>query len=361
MANPNCPAQPAGCGGLGVQIYLDDQTGLPIASGRPCFCVEAERRAHRAAQALARADIPPLYAHASWEDYLAEDEDKRRALKNSQALASERLVPGSVVIMAGVAGAGKTYLACAIALEQAKNFGLAVRYVSFPDYIRRLMPDALPKREQESLRDAALGVDLLILDELGVEKPSSFAMRELYSIIDWRYKYQKPTIVTTNHDDLLGWLRSLAGEAGEIGERIASRLQQFGAMIMVGHHDYRPAMARARREERAAALQEELEKLSSSLGSDFAAAATRWLNASGRGSRLSPKARIEQVNHLKSWVEDFDAESVMAGIDEVIEKSATRRPLITEVQTAARAHYKSTLNARLRELRAAEREEQSGG
>ena len=46
---------------------------------------------------------------------------------------------------------------------------------------------------------ASLGdYDLLIIDDLGVERGTEYALEQMFSIIDSRYRSGKPLIVTTN-------------------------------------------------------------------------------------------------------------------------------------------------------------------
>lgn len=40
--------------------------------------------------------------------------------------------------------------------------------------------------------------ELLIIDDLGVERSSEYALENIFSVIDRRYRSRKPLIVTTN-------------------------------------------------------------------------------------------------------------------------------------------------------------------
>ena len=40
--------------------------------------------------------------------------------------------------------------------------------------------------------------ELLIIDNLGVERSSEYALENIFSVIDWRYRLGKPLIITTN-------------------------------------------------------------------------------------------------------------------------------------------------------------------
>ena len=39
---------------------------------------------------------------------------------------------------------------------------------------------------------------LLVIDDLGVERDSAYALEQVYSVIDGRYQTKKPLIITTN-------------------------------------------------------------------------------------------------------------------------------------------------------------------
>jgi len=76
----------------------------------------------------------------------------------------------------------------------------------------------------------ALKPDLLILDDLGIEKVTDFTKQLLYLIINKRYNVLKSTIITTN--------RSLQSIAEDISQQIASRLSA-GAVINLSGNDFR--------------------------------------------------------------------------------------------------------------------------
>jgi len=48
--------------------------------------------------------------------------------------------------------------------------------------------------------DAISRVPMLVLDDLGAERDTSYSAELMYTVINTRYNAQKPTIVTTNLD-----------------------------------------------------------------------------------------------------------------------------------------------------------------
>ena len=76
---------------------------------------------------------------------------------------------------------------------------------------------------------------LVVLDDVGVEKASEFSARLAYEIIETRMDISRPTIVTTNCDDL-----ELKARYGEMGERLSSRFAEHMVPIVLGNFpDYR--------------------------------------------------------------------------------------------------------------------------
>lgn len=93
----------------------------------------------------------------------------------------------------GDVGTGKSFLAGCIAnalIEQC----IPVIMTSFPRVLKSLYTAEDKNAVLNRLSDCAL----LIIDDLGVERSSEYAMEQLYSVIDSRYRSKKPMIITTN-------------------------------------------------------------------------------------------------------------------------------------------------------------------
>ena len=67
--------------------------------------------------------------------------------------------------------------------------------------------------------------DLLIIDDLGVEKISDWVRDKVFTLIDTRYRAEKPLIITTNLD-LRGKDEKTAIEA-RFGIRVADRIDEM--------------------------------------------------------------------------------------------------------------------------------------
>ncbi len=103
------------------------------------------------------------------------------------------------LILTGGVGCGKTH--CAVGLGVV---ALGMGFSTFATTLGALLMDiragyqGLGDDSEQKLVHRVCTVELLILDDLGVEKPSEWARERLAYIINQRYAAQLATIVTTN-------------------------------------------------------------------------------------------------------------------------------------------------------------------
>jgi DNA replication protein DnaC len=139
-------------------------------------------------------------------------------------------------------GRGKTHLAIAVARRWLER-GQAVRYSFVPKMLAELRHGY--DREDEYAYDAQLTMlctmPLLLLDDLGVERPTDWAIEQLQTIINERYIAQLPLIVTTNRplDDLRG------DEEHRIGSRL--RRESWCRVVVIDAPEFNQASKSARK------------------------------------------------------------------------------------------------------------------
>lgn len=97
------------------------------------------------------------------------------------------------ILFYGTVGTGKSFFACAIANELAKQMVPTVM-TNFP----RLLNLLQSSKDRQQLLDSLQSYKLLVIDDLGVERDSSYAAEQVYSVIDARAHAKLPLIVTTN-------------------------------------------------------------------------------------------------------------------------------------------------------------------
>lgn len=123
--------------------------------------------------------------------------------------------PRNMLVLSGPVGCGKTHLAFAIvgALLEAK---VPVFWATVPDLLD-VLRGAIGAGDYEQQLQTVRAVQVLVLDDLGVQHDTSWAQQVLFQVIDWRWRYALPTVVTTN-------VPLDVRNPGVLGARLTSRL-----------------------------------------------------------------------------------------------------------------------------------------
>ena len=169
-------------------------------------------------------------------------------------VAGLKRFPGGGLILAGNVGSGKTHLSvsmmkylyesawnkyCDAGIEAVKNrqqpehnFKHTSFFIETSELllmIRESFRDGAKETEGRII-DRMTGYQLLVIDDLGTEKTTDFAINTLYILINRRGNNLKDTIITTN--------LNLQEIENKLNARIASRLSQW-YLVNVNLPDYR--------------------------------------------------------------------------------------------------------------------------
>ena len=129
-------------------------------------------------------------------------------------------------------GTGKTHLTAAIIHRLAEEKGVAGMFVVVPELLRAIRNGYKGDGDTAGkLVQAAETAPLLVLDDLGAEKPTDWVQEQLFIIINRRYEELLPTLITTNCN--------MAELIDRIGRRTADRILEMTTPINIKAADYR--------------------------------------------------------------------------------------------------------------------------
>lgn len=148
----------------------------------------------------------------------------------------------------GSVGSGKTYIACSIANALIEQYQVRVKIRNFAQIINELQKGGFDL-DKNAYIESLVNTSVLILDDLGIERDTSYAKEQVYNIVNNRYLKQKLTIFTTNlsYDTILNCTESVEYQ------RIYSRIIEMCIPVMVVGEDFRKVIQKdklARNKER---------------------------------------------------------------------------------------------------------------
>lgn len=145
---------------------------------------------------------------------------------------------GVGLIYTGSYGTGKTHLAAAIAIQLMKN-GMPVIFGTLISLLGKLKETYNGNGDEAKVLELYRNVDLLVVDDLGKERPTEWVLEKLYSIINERYENNRPVVITSNYNNETLTERLKVKQNTETAEAIVSRLYEMCRGVCLNGEDYR--------------------------------------------------------------------------------------------------------------------------
>lgn len=176
----------------------------------------------------------PLQHQYTFDKFLNEKGQAYKVAYN-YAKCFEQMKEDNVgLLFYGDVGSGKTYLACSIANELIEREQVKVKIMNLSQVINQIQKSAF-KVDSNEIIDNLSNIPLLILDDLGIERDTSYAREQVYNIINSRYLKGRPTIFTTNLS-----LEIIQNPNIELEyQRIYSRILEMTIPVKVTGEDFR--------------------------------------------------------------------------------------------------------------------------
>ena len=207
---------------------------------------EREKRAREEREYFQR--IQRLRIHGIHDPYLREwtfdnDNGKNPQISIMQEYVNqwEKVKRENIgLLLWGGVGTGKSFAAACIANALIEQ-NVQVMMTNFPKILSALQ--SLGFEDRNAYIESFNKYPLLIIDDLGVERGTEYALEQLFQVVDNRYKSGLPMIVTTNlHLDTLQ-------EPGNIAyERIYSRILENCTPVCFAGENFRKEKAQEKME-----------------------------------------------------------------------------------------------------------------
>jgi DNA replication protein DnaC len=224
---------------------------------QPCEC----RLQLQAARLLKRAAIPKRYEHCTLDTFEPgfgqADQSLAKAFTTARRFVYEYPVSteGRGLLLTGSVGVGKTHLAVGIIQALILEKGVRALFCDYRELLKRIQESYNPLVATTELQILApvFEAEVLILDELGAQKPTDWVWDTVALVLNTRYNDKRTTLITTNYPNAPAAMARNADKAireetlgDRIGERMRSRLAEMCVEVEMRGNDLRQSVKKAR-------------------------------------------------------------------------------------------------------------------
>jgi DNA replication protein DnaC len=242
------------CDGVGlVRVMAHDGRWV----SRACECQEQQREDRR----FASARIPERYRDYDLDGYdffPGIDPSLRRAHQTARHFVDAYPVDtaGKGLLFTGSIGVGKTHLAVGVLRRLIRDRGVKGLFCDYRELLKNIQNSYNPQVSVTELEllQPVFKAEVLVLDDLGAQKPNEWVWDTVSLILNTRYNDKQTTIITTNYPDLApggGAQTDVERAAREqtlgdrIGERMRSRIAEMCISVEMKGKDFRQTVKRA--------------------------------------------------------------------------------------------------------------------
>jgi DNA replication protein DnaC len=200
---------------------------------------------------MQEALIPERYERCDLDRFDDYNDSLVEALRRARIFIEKFPVVDKGLLLVGNPGVGKTHIAVAVLKEVIRRNNARGLYWATARLLRRIRDTYNPvvkATELEVIRPV-MEADLLVLDDLGVERLTDWVDETMNLIVNTRYSERRPTIFTTNIPLTVSAKSHAETLLERIGMRVFSRLQEMCHFVVLEGADYRELGPGATKEE----------------------------------------------------------------------------------------------------------------
>jgi DNA replication protein DnaC len=200
-------------------------------------------RDRQVAKLLAEAGIPPRYRKCTLDTFVTYPNERLlKALDRTKAFVAAYPVADKGLFFIGPPGIGKTHLAVAMLSQIIRTKGAQGLYVDTRELLRLIRDTYNPVKHaaEMDLLVPVMRAQILVLDDLGAERPTEWVEETMNLIVNTRYNKRLLTVFTSNYEDVPGSDEDTTYSLIErVGFRIHSRLREMCEFLEFEGADYR--------------------------------------------------------------------------------------------------------------------------
>ena len=228
---PRCVIEKCRCNGEEPYFYFED--GII----HDCFCRESRSKIDRVISIYKRSGLDRKFLWKSFNDFRTGNSQSADAKKAAYDIVKNFPDVKKGLFLWGNPGTGKTLLTSIILTELIIKHAIEGRFLkisrNFFSRLKATFAEGSETYGQSSrIEREYMEVDILVIDDFGVQRDSAWEQETLYNLVDARYEAEKFTIFTSNNNPATA-LRELSQG------RILSRIREMTRIMELSGEDYR--------------------------------------------------------------------------------------------------------------------------